>query len=336
MNLKCLFLLVSSAFYGVTAMAASETTSSESKEQATSKGQAIVKVFTNFHTGFGTMNDCRGFELDRSYLGYEYNLGHGLKVKGVMDIGKSSDVGDYQRIAYIKNAMLTWKYQKLTLNGGLISTIQFGTQEKFWGNRYVMKSFQDYYGFGSSADLGLSVAYKFNNWLSVDAILVNGEGYKKVQVEDGLQYGAGITLKPVGGLTLRLYGSLNETADKEGKDSYNFASFIGYKNQSFSLACEYNKVQHSKYIPNNNMDGVSVYGTAKVSNSISVFGRYDQLFVSDAGDQEKEEYKLIGGVEFKIGKYIKLAPNIRYFHPTNSGINKKSYCMAYINCYFGI
>lgn len=298
------------------------------------KGKAIIQVFTNFHTGFGTMNDRRGFELDRSYLGYEYELGHGLKIKGVIDIGKSLDVNDYQRIAYIKNAMLSWKYKKLTLNAGLISTIQFGLQEKFWGNRYLMKSFQDYYGFGSSADLGLSASYKITDWVSVDAILVNGEGYKKVQVNDGLMYGAGITLQPIGGLTLRVYGAFNESGDKEGKDSYNLSTFIGYKNQTFALAGEYNRIEHAKFVPNNHMEGVSVYGSAKLSKVINVFGRYDQLFVNGEGKQDKEEYKLIGGVEFKLGKYIKLAPNFRYIHPTRSDM--KSYCMAYINCYFGI
>ena len=73
------------------------------------KGKAIVQVFGNFHTGFGAENDDRGFELERSYLGYEYKLNKSLTVKGVMDIGKSSDVSDYHRMAYIKNAMVSWK-----------------------------------------------------------------------------------------------------------------------------------------------------------------------------------------------------------------------------------
>ena len=150
------------------------------------KGKAIVQVFGNFNTGFGKENDSRGFELERSYLGYEYKLGKGLSVKGVMDIGKSSDVSDYQRIAYIKNAMIQWKTGNFTLNGGLISTTQFNFQEKFWGYRYIMKDFQDMYKFGNSADLGISAAYKFADWISADAIIVNGEGYKKIQINDGL------------------------------------------------------------------------------------------------------------------------------------------------------
>ena len=135
------------------------------------KGKAIVQVFGNFHSGFGETNNDRGFELERSYLGYEYKLVDGLSVKGVMDIGKSSDVSDYQRIAYIKNAMVSWKKGNFTLNGGLISTTQFNFQEKFWGYRYIMKSFQDEYKFGSSADLGLSASCKFADWVSADAII---------------------------------------------------------------------------------------------------------------------------------------------------------------------
>ena len=83
------------------------------------KGKAIVQVFGNFHAGFGEQNNDMGFELDRSYLGYEYKLTKELTVKGVMDIGQSKSVDDYHRIAYIKNAMVSWKRGNLTLNGVL-------------------------------------------------------------------------------------------------------------------------------------------------------------------------------------------------------------------------
>ena len=195
------------------------------------KGKAIVQVFGNFHTGFGAENDNRGFELDRSYLGYEYNFGKGLSVKAVMDVGKSSSVDDYHRIAYIKNAMVSLKRGNLVFNGGLISTTQFNFQEKFWGYRYIMKSFQDEYKFGSSADLGISIAYTIADWVSADAIIVNGEGYKKIQKFDGLNYGLGVTFTPVKGFQIRLYGGLNESSGDVGKDIANLAALAGYKNE---------------------------------------------------------------------------------------------------------
>ena len=172
------------------------------------KGKAIIQVFGNFNTGFGSEGNNRGFELERSYLGYEYKLGNGLSIKSIVDMGKSSDVSDVNRIAYIKNAMINWKKGNMTLEGGVIPTTQFTFQQKFWGYRYVMSDFQDKYKFGSSADLGLSFAYKFADWISADAIVVNGEGYKKIQINDGLNYGVGVTLTPVEGFHIRMYGGV--------------------------------------------------------------------------------------------------------------------------------
>ena len=302
--------------------------------EETPQGKAIIQVFGNLHTGFGADNDDRGFELDRSYLGYQYSFGKGLQMKAVMDIGKSSDVGDYQRIAYIKNAQVTWKPGRWTLDGGLISTTQFKVQEKHWGYRYIMKSFQDEYKFGSSADLGISAAYKFNDVVSADAIIVNGEGYKKVQVKDGLQYGLGATVTPVKGLTLRVYGSLNESTQKGAKDAYNWVAFAGYKNDRFSLRAEYNIYQNSGFVDDADQYGLSVYGTAHLSKVVDVFARYDYLTSKDDWNIGKDESAAMLGAQFKVCKYVKIAPNFRMNIPSADGADNGY--SAYVSCYFGI
>ena len=297
------------------------------------KGKAIVQVFGNFHTGFGAENDDRGFELDRSYFGYEYNFGNGLSAKAVMDIGKSSDVSDYQRIAYIKNAMVSWKKGGLTLNGGLISTTQFNFQEKFWGYRYIMKSFQDEYKFGSSADLGISVAYKFADWVSADAIIVNGEGYKKVQKNDGLNYGLGVTLTPVKGFQIRLYGGLNESGVEGKKDIANLAAFVGYKHEKFTIGAEYNQMWNASYNDGVDQNGYSIFASAKLSKIADIYARFDDLYSKDDWNINKDESAAILGAQFKLGKYVKIAPNFRMSMPKAEGA-KNGYS-AYVNCYFG-
>ena len=297
------------------------------------KGKAIVQVFGNFHSGFGTENDDRGFELERSYLGYEYKLSKGLSVKGVMDIGKSNDVSDYQRIAYIKNAMVSWKTSNLTLNGGLISTTQFNFQEKFWGYRYIMKSFQDQYKFGNSADLGISATYKFTNWLSADAIIVNGEGYKKIQKNDGLNYGLGTTLTPAKGLQIRLYGGVNESSEQDKKNIVNMAAFIGYKNDKFTIGAEYNKMWNASYKEGQDQYGYSVFASAKLNKKTDVYARLDNLCSKDDWNKAKDEQNTILGAQFKLGKYVKIAPNFRMSMPKADGADNGY--SAYINCYFG-
>lgn len=298
------------------------------------KGKAIVQVFGNFNTGFGSENNSRGFELERSYLGYEYNLGNGLSVKSVLDIGKSSDVSDYNRLAYVKNALVSWKKGNFTLNGGLISTTQFNFQEKFWGYRYIMKDFQDMYKFGNSADLGLSFSYKFAEWISADAIIANGEGYKKIQINDGLNYGAGVTLTPAKGFQIRLYGGINEGADNSKEDIYNLAAFAGYKGEKFSIGAEYNKMDNASNKKDGDQNGYSIFTSVKLAKNTELYARFDDLCSKDDWNIAKDEQAAIIGAQFKLGKYVKLAPNFRYANPKADGAKDK--CYGYINFYFGL
>ena len=298
------------------------------------KGKAIVQVFGNFHTGFGNENDNRGFELERTYLGYEYNLGKGLTVKGVMDIGKSSDVSDYQRIAYIKNAMVQWKTGNLTLSGGLISTTQFNFQEKFWGYRYVMKSFQDEYKFGSSADLGLSAAYKLADWITADAIIVNGEGYKKIQKNDGLNYGLGATFTPLNGLQIRLYGGINESGEEDKEDITNLAAFVGYKCNEFTIGAEYNYMANVSNKEDADLSGYSIFASANLSKETSLFARFDDLHSKNDWNIANDESTAMLGTQIKIGKYVKVAPNVRMNMPKEPG-GKTTYS-AFLNYYLNI
>ena len=197
-----------------------------------------------------------------------------------------------------------------------------------------MKSFQDEYKFGSSADLGISASYQFAPWVSADAIVVNGEGYKKVQVKDGLQYGLGATFTPIKGLALRVYGSINESASKDAKNAYNWAGFVGYKHKYFSLGAEYNIFQNAKFENGADQSGVSVYGSAFLNKTVDLFARYDNLWSKNDCNIENDESEAILGAQIKLGKYVKIAPNVRMSIPAIEGA-KNGYS-AYVSCYFGL
>lgn len=299
----------------------------------TPKGKAIVQVFSNYNYQFdATATTYHGFELDRSYLGYEQQLGDGLTIKGVMDIGQPKALDDYHRVAYIKNAMVSWKHGGLTLNGGLISTTQFNFQEKFWGYRYVMKTFQDQYKFGNSADLGISTAYKICSWLSADAIIVNGEGYKKIQQNDGLSYGIGVTLTPIKGLQLRLYGGTDENGDREGRPVGNLSAFAGYKAGRLSIGAEYCQQRNSSYTAGQHREGLSLMADFRMSDKADIYLRYDEVNSSKQWDKDNDEAAAIVGMQFKLGQYVKIAPNYRIAKPRNGEPIRHA---AYLSCYFG-
>ena len=308
-------------------------TASAQKSTEEPKGKAIIQVFGNFHSGFGQDNNDRGFELDRSYLGYQYDLGNGLQIKGVLDVGQSSDVNDYHHIAYIKNAQISWKKNNWILTGGLISTIQYNMQEKFWGYRYIMKSFQDIYKFGNSADLGISASYKFNDMLSADAIIVNGEGYKKIQKNDGLQYGLGATLTPIKGLSMRVYYGLNEGIEEGQKNKQNLATFIGYAGKGFSIGAGYNLYKNDGFVKGHDLYGFSVYGKTQLNKNTEIYARYDNLSSKDDWNEMKDESTVIAGLQFKLGSYVKIAPNFRMNMP-KADVMENRY-MGYVSCYFG-
>ena len=210
----------------------------EEKKKFQIKGQPIVTVFANYHAGIGNANKESGFALDRAYLGYQFSLTEKLSGKVVFDMGSTKVSGsDLERVAYIKNAMLSWKTGNFTLDFGLIGLEQFNVQEKFWGYRYIMKSFQDEYKFGSSADMGILGKYKFTKWLSADITISNGEGYKKLNGDNKYRYAVGATILPVKNLTIRTYydlASKNIEGD-ETKDQQNLAFFAGYKHELFSI-----------------------------------------------------------------------------------------------------
>ena len=304
------------------------------KNKENSKGEAIIQVIGNFHSGFGQNNNDRGFEMERSYLGYQYDLGEGIQIKAMMDIGQSDDVNDYHRIAYIKNALISWKTGRLTLMGGVIPTIQFNMQQKFWGYRYIMKSFQDLYKFGSSADLGISATYQFTNWLTADAIIVNGEGYKKVQKNDGLMYGLAATITPVKGLYVRMYYGLNESAEENKENKQNWATFIGYKGKKFFLAAEYNLYKNNGFVKGADQFGYSIYGSTSLNKKTELYARYDNLSSKNDWNNNKDQSAILAGLQFKLGKYVKIAPNFQMSIPKADG--KDNLYTGYISCYFGL
>lgn len=306
-----------------------------------SKGNAIITIFSDFHSGFGFSNHDRGFGLERTYIGYKYKLSQNLEIKSVMDFGMSDDVNDNHRIGFIKNAFLKWRSKSFIISGGMISTTQFRFQETFWGKRYVMKSFQDEYGFGNSADLAVSVEYKVNPFLTFDGIIANGEDYKQVQVNDGLLYGLGMTIGEYKRFVFKTYASYNESSDAMKTDKgilykgeVNIACFAGFKNKMISLGVEYNMMMNSNFVNSADRNGTSVYANVYLSDNIEMYGRWDYLSSKKSWNKDSDGMACITSIEIKLGKYIKISPNIKIWYPNDNNMKNSTY--FYLNTSFAL
>ncbi len=302
------------------------------QSQEEPKGKAIFTIFSNFHAGLGDNNDAIGFELERSYLGYQYQFTKDISAKVVFDIGKSSDVSDLQRVAYVKNAMVSWKKGGLKINAGLTGLQQFDLQEKYWGHRYVMKSFQDEYKFGSSADLGVVAQYQFSSWLGADLTCVNGEGYKKIQLDNKMLYAAGLTLTPVKGLALRVYGDYKgiQNPDSTQCAQENLSFFAGYKTDGIAVGAEYNKLFNSRNAVSKHQNGISAYASCAMPYDFEIYARYDYLTSNDGWNAAKDGQFMLAGLQYTPCKNFRISPCFRMQVPKDENDKLKSSIYLYM------
>lgn len=312
-----------------------------SSEEFKPSGKINFKVFWNYHTDLSNnATKTSAFELKRSYFGYKYAFSENISAKITFDIGSNSAGSEYT--AFLKAAQLDWKVANgVKLSMGLIGLKQFNDQEHFWGYRYLAKSFQDKYGFGSSADLGINAEFTLAKNLKANILIINGEGYKNVQDADGNQkIGGSLIYTPIKGFTTKVYVDNQPTTG--GNDITTYSFFAGYKGSAFKLGAEYNMQNNAtKYASpatDKNLDGISIYSTYAFNKKWEMFGRFDQLGSNTlAGDTQDWNYnkdgsKFILGVQVAPVKGLKFALNYQGFTSDNSTINTKS--LVFLNAEF--
>ncbi len=290
----------------------------QDNKESKPKGKVSAKIFMNFHNGLGNMNEDGGFQ---------YQITNSLMGKVTFDVGNPSNGSKLENTAYVKNAMLTWKEGNFTVDFGLIGTKNFNTQEKFWGYRYLFKSFQDEYKWASSADMGASVSYKISHCISADLTFINGEGYKNLQSTNNYRTGLGLTYKPCDNFIVRgSYDNYSKDDNNDAlKDQNIIALFGGYKNKDFSVGAEYNMLSNYKFIDGNDLTGISTYATYNASKKFKIFGRYDNLSSDKDWNESKDGELFLAGVEYNPVKNLKIAPNFRTWSPKESGADNQSY-----------
>ena len=96
---------------------------------------------------------------------------------------------------------------------------------------------------------------------------------------------------------------------------------------------EYNYMMNASYKEGADQSGYSAFASVNLSKDISLYARFDDLISKNNWNIAKDESDAILGAQFKLGKYVKIAPNFRMVMPKAEGA-KNSYS-AYINCYFG-
>lgn len=275
------------------------------------EGKPSVKVFSNFNYDLSAEegeNAFKEFEIKRSYLGYSYKFDDTFSAKITFDVGSNDGGSAYT--AFLKVAALNWKAsENLSINFGQTGTKNFKFMEKAWGKRYINKSAQDKYKWANSADVGVTADYSLNDRLSLDAQILNGEGYKKTQSSNGLfRGGLGITYKVSDNLALRLHHDVSPRATYGENDASQAISAFAlvYSNDNFTIGAEKNMMKNAGNILDEERELTSIYGDYTISDKYSIFGRYDDATLTD-----KETSYTVIGIERQMTKGVKVALNVQ-------------------------
>jgi hypothetical protein len=277
-------------------------------------GTVSAKIYSHFNYSLDADNPATAFEIKRAYFGYKRDLDDFFSAEVKLDIGSINDDSEFaliRRYTYFKNAYLSYSKGNVKTWFGLFDMLQFKVQEKFWGYRYIYRSYMDEYRFGSSADLGAGIQYTPSKFITADLIFSNGEGYKDLQFDKIYRVGAGITIYPMKGLTLRGYYTIHTS------DSHQmiFSGFAGYQIKKFRIGGEYNHQLNYKFNEGYSRFGYSFYSTYTFSPKWEVFARYDQLYSNILPGEEipwnlgEDGSAIISGVQFTPIPFIHMALN---------------------------
>ena len=310
-------------------------------DQVDTKGQPHFKVFWNYHYDYTkNVDQVSAFELTRVYLGYKYTFDDKISAKITYDIGKN-DAGS-KHTAFVKIAQLDYKINpSIKISMGLIGGKQYNNQEKHWGYRYIYKTLQDENKFGPSADLGINAELEISKTLMANLFVVNGEGYKNVQDDDGNQrFGMSLIYNPSKQIITKLYYDTH--ASENSKSLNNIAFFAGYKADSWRIGAEYNKMEngtnYKTAIDDHNLDGISFYGSYVFNNKVEIFARFDKISSNIITGQDnswnynKDGALMLFGAQYVAAKGVKFSVNSRNFNYINDDIEDSSF--IYFNAEF--
>jgi hypothetical protein len=294
----------------------------QTSDQFTPHGKPMALIFTDVNYTFNKGGDSKAFEVLRAYLGYEYFLSNKLYSRITFDVADPG-VGGMQMTALLKFAYLQYNSDKLSARFGMIPTQQFTLQESIWGYRYIAKTFQDAYKMGPSADLGASVEYTPVKFVSFDMSLLNGEGFKKIQIDSAFKTTFGITFRPVKGLSLRAYYDIMSNNYTQTSTAF----FAGYTINKFRAGFEYNIQKNNEMKEGHDLSGFSVYSSLGVADKFTVFARYDYLKSgipdnsAEPWNKNKDGQIILGGFDYAPVKGVKIAPTVACYVPYEESLN---------------
>jgi hypothetical protein len=287
-------------------------------------GKPIAEIITDFHYNINDTSKTTGFAVNRAYFGYNFQPGGDFTATIVLNFGNPDDLSEsslHRRYAYLREASLSWKKDKINICFGVISTRLWEFQQKFWEKRFVANTYQALNGYGPVADLGVSAEYKFNDIVKADIFFTNGEGYCDMQLDNSIKTSTSLLITPTPKLAFRLYGDLYKTS---GLFQNTLVGFAGFKSDLINIGAEISYKSNFDLEKGHNAWGISGTGGINVTKKTQLFCRYDYStsYTSNALTGENNHWNIlkdgnfaIAGIQYVFNQYTRIAIDYQGTYP---------------------
>jgi len=295
-------------------------------------GKVSATIFSNYHTQFTSEKvNSVGFNLERAYFGYAYNISKEFSAQLMVDVGSPNEMSigaSKSQLIRLRNAYGTYSLDNsTTISFGLIDLMTCQLQEDFWGYRYVYKTFLQEHNIGKKTDLGVILKHSVSEQLDFDIAITNGEEFTNVQADMDFLYGFGATIKPTNEFLFRVYGDYSRLSN----NPVNLNSLVSITpNDKISWNAEYMYSFNNKNIDKHDLAGFSLYTTYKIDEQIKVFARFDKLWSNvveneiDPWNEAKDGNAIIGGLEYTPIKNLRISLNYAGWIFDNSSYKTKN------------
>jgi hypothetical protein len=285
-------------------------------------GAGTLKGWAYFDLAKGLSDandDVLTFAFRRVYFTYDLKMSDTVTGRFRTDVKQDSD--GYTRV-YIKHAYADWKAtDQVGIRAGVMGTIMYSEVEDVWAYRAVAKMMEDEFKVRSSADFGLMSRVKFNDMVSVNAMLANGEGYDKK--DDGANrkaYEVQGLFAPIPGLTVSGYFGLRgfdadgdpaTTNDQEDATTIDLAA--GYAQSPFAVGGSLAMVGNWNGTADQKAQGISGWGRFTLPGvPLTLLAKFDRFDPDTDTDDDQTTY-IVAGVDYAAAKGLSIIPNIQQY-----------------------
>ncbi len=301
---------------------ASVTLFSQGSDNFSPSGKLFGLLYTGYHSAFTGGKNSSGFEIGRSYLGYDHHFSKKFSGRILYDGTTQSVSGKTIYSGYLRNAYLQYDNGTVLLRGGMIGMEQISMMEKIWGYRFLSRPPIDYSGMTFPADIGVMTLIRATEYLDIDVAVTNGRGYKDLSPNGTYRLSTGFTLTPAGNILVRGFFDMMGPSGRIQRTASLTAAWMG---SAFNLGAEYFRQDNASMDKGRNYSGISIFTRVPVIENTFFFARFDHISsVTMRGNSNPWNYGgdgsyLVTGIDYSPVKNIRLSPNYNFNLPSADG-----------------